>query len=55
MVTLTSDAGRGGKLGLYFQKLGLERFDLEHVEPVHNHHGFDEVSFEIDVAILLSG
>lgn len=29
----------------------LEVLDFEHVEPVHHHHCFDEIPFEIDVSL----
>lgn len=30
-------------------KMELEVFDFEQVEPIQNHHGFDQISFQVDM------
>lgn len=36
--------------GVSPSQASLEVLDLKHVEPVHDHHCFNEISFEIDVS-----
>ena len=51
---LENDARRNVVAGVRSSSTKSELFHFKHVEPIKDHHGFDEIAFQVNMSAIAS-